>query len=74
MAIRRNGTCELSVNNATPVTGTQATSIVDGKIGISVAGFSNASFRTGVVILGADNATKQTAMYNYIRSINNNAF
>ena len=74
MAIRRNGTCELSVNNATPVTGTQATAIVDGKIGVSVSGFSNATFRTGVVISGADNATNQTAMYNLIRSLNENAF
>jgi hypothetical protein len=74
MAIRRNGTCELSVNNATPVTGTQATAITDGRIGVSVSGFSNATFRTGVVIIGADNSTNQTATYNLIRSLNNNSF
>jgi hypothetical protein len=65
------------INNgsfSTPLIGTYV-----GGAGISLFGavtvhFANSSINTMIVSVSDDSATINTAMYNYIRSINNNAF
>ena len=67
----------LQVNNGTIVNDTSATTITNSAIGIftfTPSNFSNSLFATGFVSSLEDNTTQKTAMYNIIRSINNNAF
>jgi hypothetical protein len=67
-----------AINNGTEVTATivsplSFTSVVLGRAGNGVATI-NAVLSTIVISNSADNTTNRTAMYNLIRSLNNNAF
>jgi hypothetical protein len=67
-----------SINNGTETTGTSVvplsfTSVVLGRAGNGAASI-NSVFLTVAISNSADDTTNRTAMYNLIRSLNNNAF
>jgi hypothetical protein len=67
----------LQANNGSIVNNTNSSAIVNSTISmfsVTTFGSSNGIVNTGVISFIEDNSTQRTAMYNYIRSINNNAF
>ena len=75
--VRRNGTNELQVNNgaATSVTENSNT-VTSSKVNIFFinAGYDMSIFSVGITTLGADTTTRRTAMYNALRTFDNNAY
>jgi hypothetical protein len=78
-SVRNNTSSALNFNNGTNTTGTLNTVITTG---VKILGnrsntpayFTNGNLNTILISNSANNSTVRTAMYNYIRSINNNAF
>jgi hypothetical protein len=67
----------LQANNGSIVNNTNSSAIVNSTISmfsVTTFGSSNGIVNTGVISFIEDNSTQRTAMYNYIRSINNLAF
>jgi hypothetical protein len=67
----------IQVNNGSIATNTNSVAISQSTIFIFLAstlGASNGLFNSGVISIIEDNTTQKTAMYNYIKSINNSAF
>jgi hypothetical protein len=67
----------LQANNGSIVNNTNSSAIVNSTISmfsVTTFGSSNGIVNTGVISFIEDNSTQKTAMYNYIKSINNNAF
>lgn len=67
----------LQVNNGAIATNTGTNPIVQSNISVFFAtsyGFSNSLITSGIISKLEDDTTQKTSMYNYIRSINNNAF
>jgi hypothetical protein len=74
---RKQSDNTLQINNGTEATNTNSIPVVNSPISIfstTLFGSSNALFTTGIISNLEDNSTPKTNMYNYIRSINNNAF
>jgi hypothetical protein len=67
----------LQANNGSIVNNTNSSAIVNSTISmfsVTTFGSSNGIVNTGVISFIEDNSTQKTSMYNYIKSINNNAF
>ena len=69
-------TSTIDVNNVLSASGATGTNNLGGLylFARQSSTFGMVSIRTFVISNSVDNATRKTAMYNYIRSINNNAF
>lgn len=67
-----------AINNGTEVTQTIVSPLSFTSINLACAGNGgghiNAAFSNIIISKQADNSTQRTGVYNYIRSINNNAF
>ena len=65
----------LAVNNSNILTGNVGTTNSNGlRIANGADGFHNLLITSMIISLTADDSTKQTAMYNLLRGLNNNAF
>ena len=75
-AVVNNGASStISKNDGVKTTGTLNNNTLTGiKLFNGADGFSNFHINTHIITSIADSNAQQTAMYNYIRSINNNAF
>jgi hypothetical protein len=74
---RKSGDFAVSFNNGTNNTSTEAVVYTPNLLTIfnyNTTVFTNSIFNTGIITKITDDSTQRTAMYNYIRSINNNAF